>query len=154
MPGRAIVVDNWALPGARVDELASVIADQPNLGSYDMAIVVEGVNDQHTTPVDVWRPKYEAAIEALEDRGPTVIVATPPPGFENGAFTTRYDPTADALRGMATGDRSLLDIAARWHADGPTVAAAYYADLIHQSAVGQDVVAQMARDLIVKLIDR
>jgi lysophospholipase L1-like esterase len=148
LPDRRVVVESWAVPGSRVDLLESVAHDQPALDSYDLAIVIEGVNDEVALPLDVWRLRYEAAIAAIERSGLVVVLGTPPPSFENGAFATRYDPTAAALREIAAGRRPLLDIAARWHADGAVVAAAYYADLIHQGAIGQQLMAEMARDVV------
>jgi lysophospholipase L1-like esterase len=152
LPDRRIVVDSWAVPGSHVDVLESAARDQPALGSFDVAIVIEGVNDQTSLPIDVWRARYKAAIGAIEGRGLIVVVGTPPPSFEDGAFTTRYDPIAAALREVAAGHRPLLDIAARWRADGSTVAATYYYDLIHQSAVGQRLMAEMALDVVLEAI--
>jgi lysophospholipase L1-like esterase len=152
LPGRAVTVDNWAVPGSRVDVLESAARDQPALDSYDVAIVIEGVNDQIAIPTDVWRARYEAAIVAIERHGLVVVVGTPPPSFENGAFATRYDSTTTALREVAGDRRPLLDIGARWHADGPTVAATYYSDLIHQGAIGQRLMAEMARDVLLNVI--
>jgi lysophospholipase L1-like esterase len=152
-PGRSVVVDSWAVPGSQVDVLESAAGDQPALGSYDVAIVIEGVNDQASLPMDAWRDRYKAAISAIESRGLVVIVATPPPSFEDGSFATRYDATAAAIRDVAAGGRPLLDIAARWHADGASVAATYYSDLVHQGVVGQRLMADMARDTVVDAVN-
>jgi lysophospholipase L1-like esterase len=152
LPDRQIVVDSWAVPGSRVNVLASAAHDQPALDSYDLAIVIEGVNDAAWTPLDTWRAGYEAAIATIEQRGLTVVVGTPPPSFEDGAFATRYDPVAEALRGIAGDRRPLLDIAARWHADGASTAAGYYSDLIHQGAEGQRLMADLARDVVLPLL--
>jgi lysophospholipase L1-like esterase len=152
LPDRRVVVDSWAVAGSRVDVLESVAQDQPALNSYDVAIVIEGVNDQIALPIDAWRARYEAAIAAIERHGLIVVVGVPPPSFENGAFATRYDPTAAALREVAAGRRPILDVAARWHADGVAVAATYYSDLIHQGAVGQRLMAEMARDVVLEAI--
>ena len=148
LPDRHVAVDDWAVSGSRVDILAAVARDQSALATYDVAIVIEGVNDQPVSTIADWQPRYDAAIAAIERRGPVVIVATPPPGFENGAFITRYDPTAAAIRVVAGDRRPLLDIAARWHADGAAVAASYYVDIIHQSAAGQAVMAEMAEKVV------
>jgi lysophospholipase L1-like esterase len=152
LPGRRVVVDSWAVAGSRVDVLESAARDQPGLDSYDIAIVIEGVNDVIALPIAAWRTRYEAAIAAIERRGLIVVVGTPPPSFENGAFATRYDATAAALREVAAGRRPLLDIAGRWHADGSTVAATYYGDLIHPSALGQRLIAEMARNVVLEAI--
>ena len=141
LPDRHVVVDDWAVSGSRVDVLEAVARDQSALSTYDIAIVIEGVNDQAVTPIADWQPRYEAAITAIEQQGPVVVVATPPPGFENGDFIRLFDPTVAALREVAGDRRPLLDLAARWHADGAAVAAAYYVDIIHQSAAGQAVMA-------------
>ena len=148
LPDRDVVVDSWAVPGSQVDVLESAGRDQPALGSYDIAIVIEGVNDELALPVDAWRPRYEGAIAAVERNGLVVVIGTPPPIFENGGFATRYDATAAALRDVAAAGRPLLDIAARWHADGPNVAVTYYSDPIHPGAIGQQIMAEMARDLV------
>ena len=155
LDGRSVEVDSWAVPGSRVDVLESAARDQPALAGYDIAIVIEGVNDEIVLSIAQWRPRYEAAIGAIERQGPTVIVGTPPPNFENGTFATRYDPTAAALREVAAaGHRPLLDIAARWHADGAAKASTYYSDLIHQGPAGQALMAQMARDVVLDTVER
>jgi len=153
LPGQRIEVDSWAVPGSRVDVLESAARDQPALKSYDVAIVIEGVNDEIVASIAEWRPRYEAAISAIERTGLIVIVGTPPPNFENGTFATRYDPTAAALREVAAaGHRPLLDIAARWHADGAAKAATYYSDLIHQGAAGQALMADLARGVVLDVL--
>ena len=145
---RRIEIDSWAVSGSRVDVLESAATDQPNVATYRIAIVIEGVNDEHSMTAAAWAPRYGAAVTALEAKGLTVIVATPPPSFENGAFGARYEPFAAAVRTIAAGRRPLLDIAARWRADGPAVAGAYYVDLVHQSAAGQALMAALARDQV------
>jgi lysophospholipase L1-like esterase len=152
LPDRHVVVDDWAVSGSRVDVLEAVARDQEALATYDIAIVIEGVNDEAATPVDAWRPRYEAAISAIERQGPIVVVTTPPPGFEDGSFITRYDPIAAAIRGVAGVDRPLMDIAARWRLDGTAVAAAYYVDIIHQSQAGQVVMADLAEEVVLDAI--
>jgi len=148
LPGRHVVVDDWAVSGSRVDVLEAIARDQSALDTYDIAIVIEGVNDQAVSTIADWQPRYDAAVAAIARRGPMVIVTTPPPGFEDGAFITRYDATAAAIREVAGDHRPLLDLATRWRADGPTVAAAYYVDIIHQSAAGQAVMAEMAGKVV------
>jgi lysophospholipase L1-like esterase len=152
LPGRSISIDNWAVSGSHVDVLESAARDQPELGTYDVAIVIEGVNDVFVMPVDAWRPRYEAAITQLEARGLTVVITAPPPLFENGAFGNLFDATAEVVRTLAAGQRPLLDIAARWHADGAPLAATYYVDWIHQGSAGQALMATMARDVVLKAI--
>ena len=154
LPGRVIAIDNWAIPGSQVAVLESAARDQPAIATYDIAIVIEGVNDEHVMSADAWRPRYEAAIATLEAKGLTVIVAAPPPDFENGAFGTRYDAVAEAVREVASRGRPLLDIAGRWHVDGPAVAGTYYSDRIHQSLPGQQLMAAMARVLVVATLGR
>ena len=155
LPGRRVEIDNWAVSGSRVDVLESAARDQPNLAGFDIAIVIEGVNDLNDVTVEEWQPHYAAAIAGLEARGLTVIVATPPPSFENGTFGPRYDATAAAIRALAgTGPRFLMDIAARWRADGPATAAAYYVDFVHQSAAGQAAMASLARDVVLDALRR
>jgi lysophospholipase L1-like esterase len=152
LPGRVIAIDNWAISGSQVAVLESAARDQPAIGTYDLAIVIEGVNDEHVMSADAWRPRYEAAIATLEAKGLTVILAAPPPIFEHGAFGDRYDPVAGAVREVASRGRLLLDIAGRWHADGPEVAGAYYSDPIHPSRDGQVVMASMARELVLETV--
>lgn len=149
LPGRTVTIDNWAVSGSHVEVLESAARDQPEIGTYDVAIIIEGVNDVGTLSVDVWQPRYEAAVAALEARGVIPIVTTPPPSFENGAFGTRHDATAAAIRALAaSGRRFVLDLATRWRADGPTLAGTYYADSIHQSQAGQVLMSTMARDVV------
>ena len=153
LPGREVAVVNWAVPRGRVNVLESAADDQPNLESFDIAIVIEGVNDVDHTPTDEWTKRYEDAVVRLEERGLTVVVAAPAPSFSDGAFQTRYDDVDAAVRAMAGPNRPLLDIAARFRADGSDVAAAYYADGLHQSDAGQQVIAKMATDVIMGLLN-
>jgi len=153
LPDRRVVVDSWAVPGSRVDVLESAARDQPAIDSYDVALVIEGVNDVGALTLDAWLARYKAAIADIEGHGLLVVVGTPPPNFGEGAFGSVYDRTAAAIRSLATGRRPVMDIAERWRADGPAIAATYYADLIHQNAVGQQVMAQMASDVIRGAID-
>ena len=152
LPGRSIEIDNWAVSGSQVDVLESAVRDQPDLATYDLAIVIEGVNDEVARPIDEWHRRYEAAIAAMQAKGLIVVVTAPPPNFDNGAFGTRYDATAAAVRDVAAGGRPLLDLAARWRADGPAVAGAYYVDYVHQSLAGQIRMAELARDVVLEAI--
>jgi lysophospholipase L1-like esterase len=152
LPDRMIAIDNWAVSGSQVDVLESAARDQPAVGTYDLAIVIEGVNDEHALPVDAWRQRYEAAVSGLETQGVTVILTTPPPSFEGGTFGPRFDATAAAVRDVAGSKRPLFDLAARWHSDGPTLAATYYVDYVHQSTPGQVLMAAIARDVVLKAI--
>ena len=154
LPRRTVVVDSWAVSGSQVDLLESAARDQPGLGSYDFAIVIEGVNDEVVLPTDAWRARYEAAVSAIEAKGPAVMVATPPPNLDNGRLGTRYDAVAQAIRSVASGQRPLLDIAARWTTDGSTTASTYYVDAIHQSAAGQSAMAALARDAVLEALGR
>ncbi len=151
VPGRAVSVESWAVPGSMVDVLESAAREQAALDSFDAAIVIEGVNDEGRLALDVWLARYEAAVAAMQRKGLLVIVGTPPPGFESGAFTSRYDATAAAIRKVAAGQRCpILDVAKRWREDGAAAAAAYYADLIHQAAPGQRIIAEMASELVIR----
>jgi len=149
-PGRAVTVANWAVPGSRVDVLVAATT-QASLATFDVAIVIEGVNDAAWTPLETWRADYLTAVSAMERRGLKVVVGTPPPTLVDGQFTTQYDPTADALREIAGTTRPILDIAAQWRRDGAATAASYYSDLIHQGPTGQAKMAEMARDVVVAL---
>ena len=146
-PGRSVTVANWAVPGSRVDVLIAATTQQ-SISTFDVAIVIEGVNDAAWTPLEVWRASYQTAISALERRRLKVVIGTPPPTLVDGQFTSRYDPTTNALRAIAGSTRPLLDIDARWRSDGATKAAPYYSDLIHQAAPGQVLMAEMARDVL------
>ena len=146
LPDRQVAVANWAIPRSRVDVLEAAANDQPALESFDIAIVLEGVNDVGRTPVDEWSKRYQAAVEQLEARGLDVVVAAPPANFESGAQEHRHDEVAEAVRAMAKPDRPVLDIAARFRADGDKAAASYYADNLHQSDAGQQVIAEMATE--------
>jgi lysophospholipase L1-like esterase len=152
LPGRTVAIDSWAVPGSQVAVLESAARDQPEVGTYDLAIVIEGVNDAHVLSAESWRPRYQAAITDLEAKGLIVVIGAPPPSFENGAFGTRFDAIAAAVRVVSATGRPLLDIAARWRADGAGRAGAYYADAIHQSAAGQDLMAMMAFDIVLDTI--
>jgi len=154
LPGRTIAIDNWAVSGSQVDLLESSAA-QPAIASYDLAIVLEGVNDVRVaTPIDAWRSRYEAAVARIESQGTTVILATPPPEVSNGSFDTRFDPLAAAIRAVAATNRSLVDLSARWRADGATAATTYYVDEIHQGPAGQAVMAMLTRDVVLEALKR
>ena len=152
LPDHQVAVANWAVPRSRVDVLESAANDQPALESFDIAIVLEGVNDVGRTPVDEWSKRYQAAVERMEARGLAVVVAAPPPNFENGAMQDRHDEIDDAVRAMAKDDRPLLDIAARFREDGDKAAASYYFDSLHQDDAGQQVIADMATDVVLRLL--
>jgi len=150
-PGRAVTVANWAVPGSRVDVLLAAATRQASLTTFDVAIVIEGVNDFAWTPLETWRAEYQSAISAMESRGLKVVIGTPPPTLIDGQFTPQYEPTTNALREIAGTKRPMLDIGARWRQVGASTAAAYYSDLIHQGPAGQELMAQMARDVVVAL---
>ena len=152
LPDRQVAVANWAIPRSRVDVLESAANDQPALESFDIAIVLEGVNDVGRTPVDEWSKRYEAAVGQLEARGLDVVVAVPPANFEGGTQEHRHDEVDEAVRAMAKPDRPVLEIAARFRADGDEAAAGYYHDNLHQSEAGQDVIAEMATDVVLGLV--
>jgi lysophospholipase L1-like esterase len=152
LPGRTVTIDNWAVSGSQIDVLESAARDQPAIGTFDMAIVVEGVNDLAVRPVEAWQPRYAAAIAMLESKGVMAIMTTPPPSFEYGTFGIRYDAMAAAIRDLSQGRRAVLDLAARWHADGPAMASTYYVDTIHESLTGQILMASVARDVVLKAI--
>jgi lysophospholipase L1-like esterase len=150
-PGRAVAVANWGVPGSRVDVLAAAATGQESLTTFDVAIVIEGVNDAGWTPLDTWRADYAGAIKAMETRGLKVVIGTPPPTLIDGQFTTQYESTTNVLREIAGTTRPILDIAARWRRDGAPKAMGYYSDLIHQGPAGQALMAEMARDVVVAL---
>lgn len=155
LPGRHVTIDNWAVSGSRVDVLESATRDQPEIDTYAIAIIIEGVNDAATTPIEAWQPRYRAAVKELQARGVIPILVTPPPSYEDGGFGTQYDATAGAIRDVAAaGPWPLLDLAAQWRAAGPTIAGAYYVDLIHQSDAGQIVMAALARDVVLEAVPR
>lgn len=158
-PGRTVQIDNWAVSGSQIDVLESAARDQPELATYDLAIVVEGVNDVASRTTEAWQPRYAAAVAAMEAKGVHVIVTAPPPSFEDGAFGPRYDATAAAVREVAASGpiaskRTLLDLATRWRSDGPVTAAPYYVDSIHQALAGQIVMAEMAHAAVVEALGR
>src|SRR4029079_18084379 len=109
---RFVTVANWAVPGSRVDVLVAATT-QASLATFDVAIVIEGVNDAAWTPLETWRADYLTAVSAMERRGLKVVVGTPPPTLVDGQFTTQYDPTTNALREIAGTTRPILDIAAQ-----------------------------------------
>jgi lysophospholipase L1-like esterase len=152
LPGRQVAVVSWAVPRGRVNVLESAATDQPALKSFDIAIVIEGVNDVGRTPVDEWSKRYQAAVERMEARGLDVVVAAPPANFEHDAQQHRHDAVDEAVRAMATAERPLLDIAARFQADGDEAAASYYSDNLHQREAGQQVIAEMATDAVLDLV--
>ena len=151
LPGRQVEVDSWAVPSSRIDVLESAATTQAGLGSYDVAIILEGVNDVDHTGTDEWASRYARAVEALESHGLRVIMTTPIPNFEAGAIQTRHDAIDEAVRRLARPDRPVLDVAARFRAAGPDVAT-FYSDNLHQSAAGQAVIAQMAEQAVIGLI--
>jgi lysophospholipase L1-like esterase len=153
LPAKHVRIDNWAVSGSQLDLLEWFAQDRAGLSTYDLAIVIEGVNDARVSmPVEGWRPRYERALAAIGASGPSVVLMTPPPAFSGGQFGSSYDATIEAIRAVA-GDRPLIDVAARWREDGPVRAAAYYVDEIHQSAAGQEVMAQLALPVVLAAVD-
>jgi lysophospholipase L1-like esterase len=151
LPDRQVEVDSWAVPSSRIDVLESAATTQAGLDSYDVAIILEGVNDVGHTGTDEWASRYERAVEALESRGLRVILTTPIPNFEAGAIQTRHDAIDDAVRRLERPDRPVLDVAARFRAAGRD-AATYYSDNLHQSVAGQAVIAEMAERAVTGLL--
>jgi lysophospholipase L1-like esterase len=153
VPGKRVRIDNWAVSGSQIDLLEWFAEDRASLSTYDIAIVIEGVNDARVSmPVEAWRPRYHRAVAAIAASGPSVVLMTPPPVFAGGQFGPSYDATIGAIRAVA-GDGPLIDLAARWREDGTTRAAAYYVDEIHQSAAGQAVMAQLALPVVLAAIE-
>lgn len=148
-PEGVVHVCNAAVGGSRIEFLESSVAGRSDLGGYDVAVVIEGVNDDGFTPLEEWARRYAAAIAALEAKGLSVVIGTAPPTIVEGRFTERYGPIAEALRGIAAdGGRLLLDIERRWRDLGAEEAGPFYSDLIHQGPAGQAVMAEMAASLI------
>jgi lysophospholipase L1-like esterase len=145
------MVSNWAQGGSQIDLLESRVAELP-LGSYDVAIVITGLNDTTVRPLDAWSPRYQAAIETLEDAGLTVVVGTAPPALEGGVFTDRFVAVAEELRAIA-GTRPMLDLEKEWRELGVETAASYYLDELHQNAAGQAVNAERARALLEPILE-
>ncbi len=154
LPGRPVEIDSWAVPASRIDVLESAAVDQPELASFDIAIVLEGVNDIGHTPLDEWSARYKAVVEQLESKGATVVVTTPLPHFENGAYTARHDALDDAVRSLGGPHRPVLEIARPWLADGPGVGATYYVDTLHVGAAGQRRMADLALDVILRVVEQ
>jgi lysophospholipase L1-like esterase len=149
-PGRDITVSNWAQGGSQIDLLEDRVADLP-LGSYEVAIVIAGVNDAAVRSVDEWVPRYTAVIEKLEEAGVTVVIGTAPPTFEGGVFTDRFAAVAAELRALA-GSRPMLDIEREWKAIGVGTVGGYYLDAVHQNSSGQAVIAERARTIVNEIL--
>ena len=144
------MVSNWAQAGSQIDLLESRVAELP-LGSYDVAIVITGLNDTSVRPLAAWSPRYQAAIEQLEDAGLTVVIGTAPPALEGGVLTDRFAAVADELRAIA-GTRPMLDLENDWRALGVDTAAGYYHDELHQNAAGQAAIAERARAVLTPIL--
>ena len=151
LPGRDVLVSNWAQGGSQINLLESRVTELP-LGSYAVAIVITGLNDTTVRPLDEWSPRYEAAIEKLEDAGLTVVIGTAPPALEGGVFTDRFIAVAAALRAIA-GTRPMLDLEKDWRELGVETAGGYYLDELHQNAAGQAVIAERARAILVPILE-
>ena len=151
--GRTITIDSWAVSGSQIEVLESAARDQPELGTYDVAIVIEGVNDQHRLSADAWKPRYEAASRGIRGQGRDRHRHHP-------AAAVRGRRLRDALRrlrgrgpGRRRAGRACLDLAARWRADGPTLAGTYYVDSVHQSVAGQIVMAAAAHEVVLAAVN-
>ena len=151
LPGRDVMVSNWAQGGSQINLLESRVTELP-LGSYAVAIVITGLNDTTVRPLDEWSPRYEAAIEKLEDAGLTVVIGTAPPAFEDGAFANTFVPVAERLREIA-GTRPMLDLEQEWRDLGAATAGSYYVDQLHQNAAGQAVIAERARAILAPILE-
>jgi lysophospholipase L1-like esterase len=149
LPERVIHVCNAAVGGSRIDFLESSIAGRSDLDRYDVALVIEGVNDDGFTPLDEWARRYAGAVSLLEAKGLGVVIGTAPPTLVEGQFTARYQPIAEELRRIAAREgRLLLDVDRHWRDLGPNDAGPFYSDLIHQGPAGQAVMAEMAASLV------
>lgn len=145
---RAVVVENLAIPGSGIATLEAAAAQREPVATYDVVVIIEGVNDNEVMPLEAWRSRYAAVVAALEAAGTTVVIGTPPPSFEDGGFRARYAPIAAALREIAGGRRDILDLDAAFRSDGAARAASYYSDVLHQTAAGQARMAELARAAI------
>jgi lysophospholipase L1-like esterase len=151
-PERCVEVRNVAMVGSRIGYLESSIAAQADLATFQVAIIFEGVNDGGITAIDEWERRYAVAVQALEARGLTVIVATAPPLFVNNEFEGTFDELAAAQRSIAgRSDQPILDIERDWRDRGSEEAAGYYVDIIHPNAAGQAAIAAVAARLILTL---
>ena len=151
-PDHDVVVSNWAHGGSEIDLLERRVAELP-LDSYEVAIVITGVNDTVNRGVDEWAPRYAAAIDRLEAAGVTVVIGTAPPTFEGGVFTDQFAAVAERLRTIA-GDRPMLDIAKEWKDLGVDGAGSYYLDMIHPNAAGQALIARRAKTILDGILPR
>ena len=104
LPERTVVVDSWAVPGSRVDVLEAAARDQAALDTYDVAIVIEGVNDEGETPLDAGGPLRVRDRVGSRGAGLQVIVGTPPPAIRERIVhlsirpDDRGDPTTSRFR--------------------------------------------------------
>jgi lysophospholipase L1-like esterase len=148
LPDRVVEVLNVASRGAGIDSLEASVGAQQDLADFQVAIVIEGVNDVGVTPIDGWARRYRMVVETLERRGVVVVVGTAPPAFGSGQFFDTYDQVASTLRSIAAeGQRPLLDIEGNWREIGPKKAESFYVDVIHQNAAGQALMADRASSL-------
>jgi lysophospholipase L1-like esterase len=148
LPDRVVEVRNVASKGTRIDVLEASVGAQHDLASFQVAVVIEGVNDVGVTPMDEWARRYRMVVETLEGSGLVVVVGTAPPAIGSGQYFDTYDQVASTLRSIAAeGERHLLDIEGNWRDIGPKKAESLYVDVIHQNVAGQELMADLASSL-------
>jgi lysophospholipase L1-like esterase len=150
---RQVMLQNLAVPGSGIATLEAAAAQREGVATHDVVLIIEGVNDNEVVPLEAWKGRYAAVVATLEEAGSRVVIGTPPPSFEDGGFRTRYLPIAAALRDIAGERVSLLDLDASFRADGASRAAAYYSDILHQTAAGQARMAELATPIVLALIE-
>jgi lysophospholipase L1-like esterase len=143
LDGFPVTVVNEARGGSGV-ELLERQAEEIVLAGFDLVIIISGVNDAAMS-VAAWRPRYEAVVERLRDAGLAVVIGTPPPEHEEGAYTQRYAALADALRSIA-GDGPLLDLDRHWRESAAP--GSLHLDWIHPNEEAQAVIARLAADIV------
>ena len=151
LPKKGLTVTNRGAAGAEVDGLEAAVG-RTDIRDFDVAIVIEGVNDVGKTSIEDWAARYEQSVISLEAIGLEVVVGTAPPALRDGQFLDTYNETAARLRAIAGSKRTLLDIDARWRSLGAATVSGYYADLLHQTKSGQTAQAQLAADVLLGLV--
>ena len=145
LPDFDVELRNDARSATQIDFLESSVAAHKDLWKYQVAIVIEGVNDVGVIPHAEWVRRYRTVIETIEAGGPAVIIGTPPPILAGGRFHSDGDRVAESLRRIAAqSDRLVLDIALLWRDLGAGAAAKLYADTIHPNLEGQTRIADLA----------
>ena len=112
-----------------------------DLSPYNLALVIVGRHDADNPGPD-YVARLQTLIATLENARIRVLMATSPPNYVDGGFPAGpQTEMADLIRAAA--GSHLVDLKDSWWNIGPQLVGPLYADTVHQSALGQRLIARL-----------